>query len=291
MEREIEDEAGRWYLTRVLPYRSTDDRIEGVVITFVDITGRKRAEEELLQLTETLEERVEARSREARELAARLTIAEQEERRRISYVLHDEVQQLVWGVQMKLSLIRRSLQEAEHPKVFDALREATDWLDRALETTHQLTVDLSPPVLREGGLPVAFEWLQNHMADMHDLEVDVRIDHDGADLDEGGRLIVFLAVRELLFNVKKHAGVDKATVHLERDEDAGRLVARVSDGGQGFDIESVEARRSGSGGFGLPSIRERLRLLGGRLEVRSRPGEGTEVSLYAPDPSEPAAIE
>jgi two-component system CheB/CheR fusion protein len=289
LEREVQDEEGSWYLTRVLPYRSTEDRIEGVVLTFVDITVRKRAEEELLHLTETLEARVASRSLEARELAARITTAEQEERRRISHVLHDEVQQLVHGVRMKLSMIRRDLGSADRTEILEAVDEASEWLDRVLEITNQLTIQLSPPVLREQGLAVALEWLRRQMAEMHDLEVAVEVERDGADLDEGGRLILFLAVRELLFNVKKHAGVARATVRM--DEEDGHLVIRVSDRGAGFDLGEVEARPGPAGGFGLSSIRERLRLLGGRLEIHSRPGTGTRVDVHAPVATEAPTLE
>ena len=280
VEREVQDEGGRWYLTRVRPYRSSGDGIEGVVITFVDITERRRAEEELHRLNETLEEQ----ARQVRGLAHRLTVAEQEERRRISRVLHDDLQQLLYGVEMTLSAIREDLLEGERPRLTADLEGAHSWIAQAITMTRHLTVDLSPPILRREGLADALAWLQRQMGELHGLEVALEAEHGFPLPDDDLRVLLFQVVRELLFNVKKHAGTGRAAVRLT--EEGGHLVIRVVDEGCGFDAAEVAAREEPSGGFGLYNVRERLGLLGGRLEVRSRPGGGTHVEVHAPDQPE-----
>ena len=106
VEREVQDEAGRWYLTNLMPYRSTEDRIEGVVITFVDISKNKQIEQELVDARDNLETRIAERTAQVRALSVSLVKAEQRERRRLSETLHDDLQQVLYGIQLKLRMAR-----------------------------------------------------------------------------------------------------------------------------------------------------------------------------------------
>jgi signal transduction histidine kinase len=95
-------------------------------------------------------------------------------------------------------------------------------------------------------------------------------------------VLLFQVVRELLFNINKHAGVDRATVQLT--EAAGHLVIHVIDEGSGFEVEATSGQTEPQAGFGLYSIRERLGLLGGHLVIQSQPGQGTHVEVHIPVP-------
>ena len=141
-------------------------------------------------------------------------------------------------------------------------------------------MELSPPILHEAGLGPALEWLGRWMREKHGLEVELRVS-DATPDREDVRVLLFEAVRELLFNVVKHAGVTRATVEMGlHDEDTIRV--SVSDEGVGFDADGTWSAISMSGRFGLMSLRERLGLLGGRMDVRSEPNEGAAFTLYAP---------
>ena len=151
-------------------------------------------------------------------------------------------------------------------------------------------MDLSPPVLKGEGLADALRWLERPMAELHGLTVTVETDGPVHVADEAVRVLLFQVVRELLFNVAKHAGVDRATVRLTEAPASGdgaggggHLVVHVVDEGRGFDV-TAQAAQEATGGFGLSSVRERLGLLGGRLEVRSRPGEGAHAEVHVPTP-------
>jgi two-component system CheB/CheR fusion protein len=280
VEGEITDDRGRWYLVRVLPYRSQDDRIEGVVITFVDITARKEAETRLQRLTETLEERVAERTSEVDALARQLTIAEQEERRRVSTILHDDLQQVLHAVSVKLRMMRKAL-PANDVELGRAVDEAVDRIAQAVKTTRTLTVDLTPPILRSEGLPEALAWLCHQMSELHGLEVELNAEPGFSLTDEAVRALAFQTVREVLFNIKKHAGTDRATVSLAQKEK--RPVIAVWDEGVGFDTETLSKAYAQAGtGFGLATLRDRLRLIGGNLEINSRPGFGTDVTISLP---------
>jgi signal transduction histidine kinase len=91
---------------------------------------------------------------------------------------------------------------------------------------------------------------------------------------------LFRIVRELLFNVAKHAGVDRVVVDLAREAD--RLVVHVTDEGRGFDVKKATEGEWRKGGFGLFSAQERLRLIGGHMEVRSQLGAGTYIIISVP---------
>jgi PAS domain S-box-containing protein len=265
-------------------------RVEGarrprVAMIFEDITARRQVESELRELNATLEARVEARTaelveseRQLRRATSLLTMAEQEERSRISQVLHDDLQQQLHSVQMKLGLARQQAGRGDSAKAMRSVAEAEEWIHQAVQITRQLTVDLSPPILRSEGLAEALAWLVTQMREKHELHVQLMAEAHPR-LPEAMRVLVFQIVRELLFNIVKHAGTDHAWIELRGDADG--VILSVRDEGRGFEVEgSAPSRRAG--GFGLPSVRERLALFGGRLDIESAPGAGTRVSLWLP---------
>ncbi len=280
LEREIDDELGRWYLTHLRPYRGRDERIEGVVITFVDITRRKNSEAEIQRLTRTLEQRVVERTRQVRHLTASLVRAEQRERRRLSETLHDELQQLLYGVQLKLRMARDEGAAARPVEQDLQLKHAEALLARSTKLTRQLSVDLNPPILRNEGIRSILDWIQSHMRELHHLNVQVDADGEAQIEDADTRVMLFQVLRELLFNVAKHSGVDAASVSLKAAN--GELAVIVSDQGKGFDIKSLRSGSRADSSLGLIHVRERISLLGGRLDIESQPDKGTRVTLRVP---------
>jgi signal transduction histidine kinase len=124
------------------------------------------------------------------------------------------------------------------------------------------------------------EWLAEHMQQQYGLEVEVEDDGHSKPLDNEARVLLFRAVRELLFNVLKHAQVSCARVCLRRD--GKQLQVIVEDNGVGFSPEKFGASSGKMEGFGLFSIRERLNYFGGRMDIESKPGEVTRVILTMP---------
>lgn len=228
---------------------------------------------------------LEAKNREITALASALTLAEQAERRRLSDLLHDHVQQLLFAAKLGLNALVGASSEAERRRHAENTERA---LDQAIAATRELAVDLTPPVLDREDLDVALRWLAQHMRDSYGLQVDVEVGGVCRIPARELRVLLLQLVRELLFNVVKHAGVKRATVRIDRR--GKRCWISVSDEGRGFDPEAQRALAEGAvaggrgfpAGFGLYSVRERLELLGGGLEVSSRPGGGTTVTLFAP---------
>ena len=246
-----------------------------------ELRDRARAEEELRRLTNELESRVGARTADLlhsqgrlRALASELVLTEQRERRRLATDLHDYLAQLLVLARLKLGQAQPKISKET---VGNLLLQAQDALKQALTYTRTLVADLSPPVLREFGLPAALTWLGDHMLP-HGLSVNVSIDQDCPPLPEDQAVLLFQSVRELLMNVSKHAGTDQARVSLSMAT-SKLLRIVVEDEGKGFD--SAAADRP-SDQFGLFSIRERMQVMGGLLEIDSARGNGTKATLILP---------
>jgi PAS domain S-box-containing protein len=269
---------GRW-----LEFR-TGPTPEGIVYFGTDITARKQAEQQLQALNETLEQRVAERTAEAehraaqmRRLAAELTRTEQRERQRLAQILHDHLQQLLVAAKLHLSSLRS---RTRSESLREGLGRVHDMLLAALEASRSLTVELSPPVLRKGSMRDVLHWLAGWIRNRHGLMVNVETDTAAEPQSLEIRVLLFQAVRELLFNVVKHAAVNQAGVQLRCEGEWLKVV--VSDEGVGFEPSLSATDDSKGTGFGLLSIRERLELMGGRLEIESTLGHGTRMTLVAP---------
>jgi PAS domain S-box-containing protein len=235
------------------------------LMMFLDITERKLAEEAV------------------RQLSTALTLAEQRERRRISEVLHDDVQQILFGVDMRAAVLEHALATVDPPSLADLaghVQEVRGLLAEAVRSTRVLSLELNPPVLRGEGLRPALTWLARHMEEMHGLEVSLEIDDPLTLQGEDQRVLVVQLARELLFNVVKHAGVSRARLAARRE--AGSLVILVEDDGLGFDVVEGFETSLHRDSLGLFSVHERVRLFNGTFKINSSPGEGTCVRLELP---------
>jgi PAS domain S-box-containing protein len=262
----------RWVHVNYLPERDEYGHVMGWVASIVDITKRKKAEEALNQLTETLEERVQERTQQVRHLASELVTAEQAVRRRIAHLLHDDLQQMLYAIEIQLAFLRDDVGQQ------DKVDEVAENIRHALSLTRQLAVELSPPVLEGAGLYETLTWLAQHMADAYQLQVSVEASDIPLTASEEQRILLYQNVRELLFNVVKHAGVQTAKVTLQAQVDG--LTVTVSDHGLGFDRAALAGKEKSH--FGLHSVHERLQLFGGRATIDSQPGIGTRVTLFLP---------
>ncbi len=222
-------------------------------------------------------DRQQARVREyqdqLRALASQLGSAEERERLRIAMDLHDGVGQSLAMCKLKLQMLSGK-EDGRWPE----LAQAVELLERAINDARNLTTDLSPPVLFELGLAPAMSWLVERAARDWGLKVSLRDRSGQVQPDRGTRLFLFRTASELLNNVFKHSGTDQAELTITMEE--GHLRLEVADFGAGF-IYNSDDHRSQTG-FGLFSLRERLRLLGGSLTIDSAPGKGTTVTAQLP---------
>ena len=239
----------------------------------LDTTAVKRAVESLQKSREELEDRVRERTARLRSLAAQLTRAEHAERRRIAHLLHEDLQQRLVAISYKVQELKDSAQAGSALRVAN---RTIHELGKAIELTRNLSTRLAPPVLYQLGLRPALEALTQEMAAHFSLSVEITgLRAFRLPSDEVGHF-AFDAVRELLLNVTKHAGVKSAEIRI-RPAGKKRIAVEVRDKGKG-----IAKNREQTDRFGLFSIRERADAMGIGFHISSRPGKGTCVALTLP---------
>lgn len=247
--------------------------VSGFLGIAMDISERRRSEDQLREMAASLEEKVSVRTRQMRALSAQLTMTAERERRLLAQDLHDDLGQLLAIVKIKLtSLAAGSLQPA--------VDQVVELVDKAELSVRSLAMQLSPPILRTLGFVPALEWLADEMERVYGIKV--HIDHECCRRPLLGEVqaMLYRSVRELLINVARHARVADATLCCLCDTSHLRLV--VSDDGCGFDPENIRDGLAGNGSFGLNSIRERITNIGGAVEVDSSPHNGSIITLTVP---------
>ncbi|MBW2485400.1 MAG: PAS domain S-box protein [Deltaproteobacteria bacterium] len=237
-----------------------------IVDVYDDITERKQAERKLLIYQEKLQS-----------LASELSLVEERERRSIATDLHDQIGQTLSVIKMRCFELRQELKDPHLTRQVDEIKEL---VKQTIQDTRSLTFELSPPVLYELGLVAAIDWLAEQFQLKHNLKCSVETDKKSAPLSQDIEIVLFRSVRELLVNIVKHAQARKVKITIRVNKSNLRI--RVTDDGIGFSTEAKAARTYRDQQFGLFNITERVRHLGGSLEVDSQRSKGTMVTLVAP---------
>ena len=233
-----------------------------------------------IRVRKIAESQVAAYQENLRSLASALSLAEEKERRRLAVYLHDQIGHTLALANIKLEELQKALpgQCPEFPA--GELEKTGSLLEQAIRDTHSLTFKISSPILYELGLEAALEWLTEQLQKDHGISARFVADGQPQPLGDDVRVLIFQAVNELLVNVVKHAQAQNVEVSIRRE--GGNLKVGVGDDGVGFQMPQTKPGRREPCGFGLFSIRERLRPWGGVLEVQSEPGAGTHVILTVP---------
>jgi PAS domain S-box-containing protein len=233
--------------------------------TVQDMTEIKQAEERILADQAAL-----------RSLTSELQLAEERERRRIAGDLHDSIGQIL--ALSKWELVR--LQKSASAETAASLNEVAKQLDIAVKQARTLSFDLSPSVLYDLGFEVALEDLAERFTRERKIKCEFRSTAGREPLPDAVKVLLYRSVRELLINVAKHANA--TVVRILVDKIDNNLHITVEDNGDGFDVSVFNGQSRRPKGFGVLSIQERLRHIGGHFEIQSGNGSGTKVTLVAP---------
>jgi PAS domain S-box-containing protein len=255
-----------WGRQSISLVREAGGKPQFAIALFEDITERRESEEKIRTYQEQLQS-----------LASELSLTEERERRQLATVLHDHIAQLLVVAKGKFEQMQESKLYRNLAKPMEEIRRL---IEESIRYTRSLVFELSPPILYDLGFEPAMEWLAEHMQKQYGLAVEVEDDDHPKPLDNEARVLLFRAVRELLFNVLKHAKASRARVTMQRVGEKLQVV--VEDDGVGFAPDKLVVPTGKMEGFGLFSIRERLNYFKGSMEIDSTPGTLTRVSLTFP---------
>jgi PAS domain S-box-containing protein len=237
---------------------------ELLTVILRDVTDRAKAERELRRAHDEL-----------RELAQAMHEVRESERTRIARELHDELGQALTALKMDVDLLGGSM-PADRGDLMERAEAMRELLDSTVATTRRISADLRPLVLDDLGLGAAAEWLAQSFSQRTQVPCELRVDASCAQLGEPHASALFRIMQESLTNVAKHARARRVAVRLERSGDDAVLT--VTDDGLGMDPAARPSPRS----FGLRGIGERVMLLGGEMQIASRPGAGTTLVARIP---------
>jgi signal transduction histidine kinase len=255
------------------------------VLIMVMGESRRRHNEVLRDEQSELERKVQERTadldavnRNLRHLSARLMQLQDDERRRIARELHDSVGQMLAALTMNLSAVRTDIERLA--KTASALTDSEGLVQQMSTEVRTISHLLHPPLLDEAGLSSALRWYVEGFAQRSGIRVDLDLPDDFGRLPSEAETAIFRVVQECLTNIHRHSESPIAKIRL-RERDLLVLV-EVEDEGKGIPVDKMEEMAStGTPGVGIRGMRERLRQLGGTLEIKSS-GSGTRVVVRLP---------
>jgi PAS domain S-box-containing protein len=242
-----------------------------IIGAMTDITGRKQAEEAL----QNREMELCKSNEEIRELARKLMTAQEEERRRISRELHDDLNQKVAALSIRISRLKNHYSGAD-----EALKNQLERLQASsIEISadvRRLSHELHSAVLEHVGLPAALKSYVAEFSRLEKVQIGLEVPETAGDIPQDVAVCLYRVAQESLRNIVKHSGVNYAEMALSVDDETVRL--HISDSGQGFDLATARD----NGGLGLVSMAERVRLVQGILRINTQPGCGSKLLATIP---------
>ncbi|MFP4013878.1 MAG: PAS domain-containing sensor histidine kinase [Chitinispirillaceae bacterium] len=236
--------------------------------------------EELHQLASSLEHQVGHRTAQVRDLAKALALAEQKQRQRLSFILHEDLQQVLFATVTRFDMLRDTIRDGSHEEVAEDVEALEKLVSKAVVTSRRLAIELNPPILPGEGIDAALRWLAHHFEKQYGLVVSVSIAQGLHVILPEERILLVQLVQELLLNVVKHAEAGVAALSVSSDNE--HIFLTVEDKGVGFDLDAEQAIARGRTHMGLFSIEERLRLFGGSIRIHTAPGKGTRITIKMP---------
>jgi two-component system CheB/CheR fusion protein len=252
VEREVRDRNGNWYSLRMRPYRASDNRIDGVLVVLLDIDLVKR-------------------NAEIHALAARLLTAQEEERRRVSRELHDDLCQQLASLAFDIGGLAADMPSPDGAGT--SLRALQQRVVKAAEEARHIAYQMHPSALDNLGLAVALEALCKELPQSNGTAVKFNARNLPDSVPKEIASCLYRVLQEGLRNIAKHSNAKHASVQVIGRK--GSIVLSLEDDGVGFDGQVVKGR----GGLGMVSMAERARIVNGKISVKSRPGHGARITL------------
>jgi PAS domain S-box-containing protein len=277
----------RWFLTRIRPVRDQAGRLTRWYGANTNIDEQRRLLKSLSEARDELEKRVFERTAELhiateslRELSGRLLRMRDDERRRLARELHDSVGQLLAAISMNIAVVSAEAHKMS-PAAAKCVKENGELLSEVSKEIRTISHLLHPPLLDEAGLASALRWYIEEFGKRSRIQVELEIPPSLGRLPNDTEIAMFRVVQECLTNIHRHSGSEMATIRIRAEDNL--LTLEVQDRGQGIPQEKLRTfEREGRIGVGFGGMRERLRQLGGTLEIESDE-KGTVVRALLPN--------
>ena len=213
-------------------------------------------------------------------LSSDLFTVQENERRRISLELHDELGQSMAALKMQVGSIARRLGNVPIEEMKTVCNDMRDNINQIIENVRRLARDLSPVVLDDLGLQAAIEYLVNNFTKIYNVDIKYRYTNINHLFNEDSQRIIYRILQEALTNISKHAQAKHVSLIIEEIDRAVQFTVR--DDGNGFNVQKTLDQKGTEKGMGLEAMSERVRILGGKINIVSRPGIDTTVTFTTP---------
>jgi len=239
----------------------------------------KAIEDSNVELEEMADELKKSEERLHR-LSSDLFAVQENERKRISFELHDELGQSMAALKLQVGSIARRLGDVDPEELKLVCNEMRANINQIIENVRRLARDLSPVVLDDLGLQAAIEYLVNNFSKIYTVKIRYQQTDINHLFDEESQRIIYRILQEALTNIGKHAQAKHVSLVIEKKDRAVRFT--VKDDGRGFNVQKTLEQKGAERGMGLEAMSERVRILGGKINIVSRPGIDTTVTFTAP---------
>ncbi|MBW2544141.1 MAG: PAS domain S-box protein [Deltaproteobacteria bacterium] len=281
--------------------------IQGIVCVARDIIERKKSEMALQKAHHELEKRVKERTadlskakdnllmeiderkriedalrdsrNELRVLSSHILTAQEKERKKLSYELHDDLGQSLSLLKMQISFIKRNL-SGDQTKLITECNEMLGCIDSVIENVRRISRDLSPSILEDIGLSAAIQRLIDDFIKYYNIDADIDIEKIDEFFSSEQQIIIYRIFQEILTNIDKHAEASRASIIIKNVD--GSIFFTVKDNGKGFKTRRHSGKYSSKKGIGLAAMQERARMLGSSFNIGSKEGMGTEITFTVP---------
>jgi len=236
----------------------------------IDITQQRRTEAALKKSREQF-----------RQLSNELLQAQENERKRVAREIHDNAGQVLAAIKYRVESAYLKLEKSGSSEVLQPVKDLVPIVQACIDDLRRLQMELRPTILDDMGVGKAVEWFCREFQKTYpSIRVERTLAVDEAELPEPLKLVIFRIVQEALNNAGKHSDAEQVTISLQKK--GGTLVLQIKDNGEGFDLDKAHQIEAFNKGLGLSSMRERVQYSGGRLSMKSAPGQGTLIEARWP---------